>query len=623
MDLASKEIINSNTITYLNYVFDNLNIETDICLPSEWASQYRYINEGLSNRFGYVDHSVAPHLVEIMDCFHPYSGISQVFIMKSTQSLVTTSVAENVIGWAIKHSLHNILYLISTAKMGKIRNETAIDTMIDDSGLKDYIRKHSERKKHASAEKENFKQLAGNKRFMVGSYKSIADAKSLMWDFIVMDELDEAGDELKGQGDIEKLFEGRTTTARHAKILKISTPTNTEGRIYKQFLRGDQRYYYMPCPFCGEFQVLEMWDNHNLYGLRAKYEDKDNITSIVPYSVEYVCKYCKKGIGEEYKGDMLNGGEWRPTAKSESKEFRSYHISGLMSPTFSMSWTTIIQRFIETGFGKNSRMLKNFKIDILGQPWELRDERLSPQRLYEMSDSYELGKVPDDAFLLFAGTDIQKNRIECQVLAVGKQLKCYVIDYKVFAAETTTGNENDICWYNFANYINTTEFKWKLNKTIKISRCGVDVGYNPTAELDTGLDKSNAVYKTCHQNPKLIPVTGTGKDLSKYFTEAKPNNGLASKRIDLNSNILKELIFDAVENGKIFFTKKLPEDYFVSFLSEIQIMVDGKKTWKRMRVMNEKIDTFAYAYGIIHYMGINLWTNEQFDAYEAQLLTDI
>ena len=621
MDLVSKEIITANTLRYFNSVLDNLDIDNYVCLPSEWAESYRYLNTGLSNRPGLINHTIAPHLVEIQDCFHPYSGIKQVFIMKSTQSLVTT-MAESIIGWAIKHSLHNILYLISNAKIGKIRNEIAIDTMIDDSGLKDYIKKHSDRKKHASAEKDNFKQLAGQKRLMVGSYKSIADAKSLPWDFIIFDELDEAGNELKGQGDVEKLFEGRATTARHSKILKISTPTTTEGRIYKQFLRGDQRYYHVPCPYCGELQVLELWSTANQYGLRAEYEEKDNITNIVPYTVEYICKYCKKGIREEHKGDMLNDGKWIPTARPESIEFRSYHISNLMSPTFAMSWSAIIQRFIETGFGKNYYMLKNFKIDILGVPWEKRDDKLSPQKLYEISNNYELQKVPDDAFLLFAGADIQKNRIECQVLAVGKQMKIYVVDYKEFHG--TTADENDICWTNFADYINTTEFKWKLNKTIKISRCGVDTGYNPTAiyELEKGLAKSNAVYKTCYKNPKLLAVTGTGKDLSKYYTDQKVSNGLITKRIDLNSNILKELIFDAVENNKIFFTKNLTTDYFVGFLSETQIIEDGKKVWKKLVTKNEELDTFVYAYGIIHYMGINLWTNEQFDSYEAQLLTN-
>ena len=377
----------------------------------------------------------------------------------------------------------------------------------------------------------------------------------------------------------------------------------------------------MPCPHCGELQVLEIWSNHNKYGLRAEYETIGNVTNIVKDSVRYVCKHCKALIEEHSKGWMLNNGLWQPTAVPESIEYRSYHISNLMSPVFAMSWQTVCQRFLETNFGKDFYKFKNFKIDILGIPWEKRNETISPQKLYEISDNYELQKVPDDAFLLFSGADIQKNRIECQTIAIGKQMKTYVIDYKEFFG--TTADENDLCWSNFQDYINNTEFIWKSIK-LKISRCAIDTGYNPSSiyEAERSLATSNAVYKNCAKNKKLIPISGQGKDITIYYSEAKVNNGLIAKRIDLNSNILKELIFDDISNSKIFFTKQLTTDYFNGFVSEVQVIEDGKKIWKKVGKANEELDTFVYAYGIAHYMGINTWSNEHCDKYERDLLTN-
>ena len=53
-------------------------------MPSVWAGENRFLPEGVSNRPGKIDHAIAPHMIEIQDCFHPYSGIKQVTVMKST-----------------------------------------------------------------------------------------------------------------------------------------------------------------------------------------------------------------------------------------------------------------------------------------------------------------------------------------------------------------------------------------------------------------------------------------------------------------------------------------------------------------------------------------------------------
>jgi len=618
--ISSNDIVTQNGIEYLDNIFKNIKVDNHIELPSEWTSQHRHLNSGISNRPGLINHQIAPHLVEIMDCFHPYSGIKSVTVMKSTQSLVTT-MGESVIGWSIRNSRHNILYLISNRNIGKVRLEVAIDTMIDDSGLKDYIKKHSERKRNALAESGRYKQLSGRKRLMIGSYGSIADAKSLPWDLIIFDELDEAPAELKKQGDAETIFTGRTTTAKHAKILKISTPTTTDGRIYKNFMAGDQRYYYVPCPVCGEMQVLELWSNQNEYGLRAEYETKGDITNIIPDSVRYICKFCNAQIEEYNKGWMLNNGLWKPTAFPESREYRSYHISGLMSPVFAFSWQQVCQRFLECNFGKDFFKFKNFKIDVLGLPWEKRDENITPQKLYEQSDTYPLEVMPSDTIVIVAGCDVQKNRLEVQTIAIGKQMKIYVIDYKQFFG--TTADENDLCWSNLQDYITNFKFTWKANKTRTISQCAIDTGYNPSSvyENEKALASSNAVYKNCFKNWKLIPVSGNGKDITNLFSIVKVhNNDLISKRIDLNSTLLKELIYDDITNGRILFTKRLTPEYFQGLISETQVEERGKRVWKKTYRRNEPLDTLVYARGLAHYMGISQWSNEQWDELEQEIL---
>ena len=60
------------------------------------------------------------------------------------------------------------------------------------------------------------------------------------------------------EGDQIALGIKRSETFWNRKIALGSTPTvKGTSRIEKAYEESDQRRYYVPCPHCGEFQVLE------------------------------------------------------------------------------------------------------------------------------------------------------------------------------------------------------------------------------------------------------------------------------------------------------------------------------------------------------------------------------
>ena len=99
------------------------------------------------------------------------------------------------------------------------------------------------------------------------------------------------------------------------------------------FKEGDQRYYFMPCPLCGEMQILTLMGLPGVdgYGLTARSEKVHGVEQIIPDTVEYICEHCRKSIQEYHKQDMLSLGKWYPTARPISPLFRSYHITNLIS----------------------------------------------------------------------------------------------------------------------------------------------------------------------------------------------------------------------------------------------------------------------------------------------------
>lgn len=614
----------------INYI-NTWHTDAHIPLISEWASQNRYLPAGTTEYPGMVDHSLAPYSVEIMDSAHPDSDVDVITIKKGTQALITTA-AENVIGHSIKYKLHNILYIISSLSMAKMRSSAAIDTMIDYSGLADCMKPISQRAKKKVADGAFYKEMHGNRRLLMTSYNSIADAKSFSYSLIIMDELEEAPHgELKGQGDVEAIFRGRTKTIRGFKIIKISTPTNTQGRIHKNWLEGDQRKYFCQCPLCGELQVLELMTEGRQHGLFARSEMVDKLELIIPDSVGYICKFCKGTIKEYQKGQMLNGGKWIPTARPVNPRYRSYHISNLMSPVVFYSWTQCMQEFAETGWGTNILKLKNFIIDVLGEAWEARTEKRSYIDLYNKSEDYPLGILPEGALIVTMGTDVQKMYLQYTVVAWGRDMQSWVIDEGKFHAQNGTKDKNDRCWQDWRNFIATKKYKLKKRETVDviISRAAIDSGYNPDDDKIDGTDITyeHTVYEMVARTPRTIACRGNWKLKDTILKEERVKRQSPLKtRYDHAINELKDEIFVKVDlpagaPGEMHFTKQLGEEFFRGFLSEVYAETEpGKWNYRKIYERNEPLDTWILARSAAEHLNLSSWTEQIWNDVEMRLL---
>lgn len=597
-----------------------------IPMISQWATEDRYLPAGTTEFPGMVDHSIAPHLVEIQDNFHPDSGIKSVSVMKGTQALVTTAI-ENVIGHSIKYKLHNILYIISSRNIAKVRSSAAIDVMIDNSNLAEYVKPMSTRIKRKVADNTFYKEFAGGRRLMMTSYNSIADAKSLSWDLIIMDEIDEAPFELKGQGDPEKIFEGRGKTVRGLKIAKISTPTNTHGRINQNFINGDQRFFYCQCPCCGELQVLAVMGIKGIdYGLTARAEKIDGVEQIIPDSVHYICKFCRREVYEYQKQQMLTGGKWVPTARPVNPEYRSYHISNLMSPIMFYTWRQCMQEYAETEWGLNIMKYKNFLIDVMGQPWETKAEKKDWRELMQRSEEYKKGEIPTGGLILTGGADVQKNRIELCVTAWGRDMESWVVDYRVFFGETSQRVGG--VWAAFENFLKTKRYKFK-DITIPIALTAVDSGYNPAREKARNeIDAEHTVYEFVARNhTRTIAVRGNPdlKDMVLKEERVKRQSPL-KRRYECAVNELKDEIYVNIDlpagsPKHMHFTRDLGDEFFRGFLSEVFTEIEkGKFGWKKIYERNEPLDTWILSRAAAERLNLPTWTRAIWDDFERKLM---
>ena len=203
------------------------------------------------------------------------------------------------------------------------------------------------------------------------------------------------------EGDPIKLGRNRADYYWDRKIALGGTPIFKAGKTEEWFMRGDQRRYFVPCPWCKAMQVLR-WEQLERDGSAAGC---------------YRCENCTKLIPHSKKRWMVEHGEWRPTAQSQQPGLRSYHIWAGYSYSPAADWNILVREHAEAleamRMGDPDGM-QTFHNTVLGVPWEdtltgkLTGDGLAVRRQQTSAgNGYAMGTVPTGVLLITAGVDVQ------------------------------------------------------------------------------------------------------------------------------------------------------------------------------------------------------------------------
>jgi len=250
---------------------------------------------------------------------------------------------------------------------------------------------------------QNLWDFPERQEVMTGANSAIG-LRSMAARYLFLDEVDAYPGDVEGEGDPVNLATTRTRTFARRKIFLCSTPKITGlSRIEAAFEESDQRRYWVPCPLCNQFQILRFPQ------LRWPKER--------PEDAVYVCEHCGQEIQNHQKHWMLPRGEWRASAVGDGRT-TGFHLSSLYSPVGWFSWGDAAKQFDQAQ--KNPALLQVFINTVLGETWALRGEAPDWQRLYDRREDYQIGMVPKGGLFLTAGIDVQKDRIEVEVVAWGR-----------------------------------------------------------------------------------------------------------------------------------------------------------------------------------------------------------
>jgi phage terminase large subunit GpA-like protein len=223
-------------------------------------------------------------------------------------------------------------------------------------------------------------------------------------------------------------------------------------RIEKAYEQSDQRVYHVPCPECSQKQQL-LWKN-------VVWDEGK------PETASLVCEHCGSVIDESKKQWMLMNGEWQKTKESNKAGF---HISELYSPFRTIK--EVVADFLEAK--KTPQMLQTFTNTTLGETWEAEGEELLPDHLLERCENYNHEALPSDILFLTAGVDVQKDRLEAQVIGYADEYECWVVEYKIFWGNTSTME----VWTELDQFLMST-YSVEDGRRLNIACSCIDSGYN-------------------------------------------------------------------------------------------------------------------------------------------------
>ena len=436
---------------------------------SEWSDRHRVLESSTSAEPGPWRTSRAPYLREIMDRMSTSDPCRRVTFVKCSQ-VGGSEAGNNAIGYYIDHAPSPILMVQPREDDAKTYSKQRLAKMIASTPtLKSKVKPSRSRD---SGNTLQLKEFPGG-IFRICGANSPANLASMPMRIVIFDEVDRFPMSSGTEGDPIELGEKRQSTFANAKTLEISTPTSKrDSRIVASFEQSDRRRYVVPCPSCGEGQVLS-WDK--LHG------DCDEKGAVIPSSVWYECAANGCVIEERSKPTMLAAGQWRPTTVNEDGSMTfgdaaevsshyGYHINGLYSPLGWVSWLDLVAEYYRAK--DDPVRLRVFVNTRLGEVWDDEDgERLDGDGLAARVETFA-APCPSGVAVITAGIDVQKDRIECEVTGWGVGLESWSLDYIVMTGDP----EMPDIWTDLDRYLIR---KWRREDggELGISAAAIDTGY--------------------------------------------------------------------------------------------------------------------------------------------------
>jgi phage terminase large subunit GpA-like protein len=579
-----------------------------------WAPKYRVLSPERTNaeRAGRWTNAPVPHLVAPMEWFTE-PECEEIVICASSQ-IAKTEYVNNCIGFAIHIAPGPMAYLGEEEGKAKAWKKECFDLMVRDTpALRELV---SDGRGRKSENTQTGATFPGG-RLNVLWATSPATVSSRPVQYLFIDERDAMGP--TKEGDAPAIARARNKTFKGSrKIVTISSPRNRlenppdaapdtprRSPIEHEYHNTDRNKVWVPCPHCGEFQILAWYDDRcccpprdepcNLKHGSVQWEKDDPTTAF------YVCvNGCE--ISEDERLEMLDRAEMRPEAPYRGKH--GLWINELYSKFSSLA--DMATAYIDAKRDPSGEKLKAFENTALAIGYQEREGEIETEDLVELQESYDHTQIPEEVLIVVGAVDVQKNRLELELkgyglAAEGQDRFAYPQSWGLEYIALEGDPERPEVWAELEAKRETI-YTTPSGRQIRISSIAIDTGYLPARVYKfIGKNRGRGYFAVRGANtpgrPLISKPTKVGDPPVRLWTVGTETaKDSIANRLELK---------DKTAPGFCHFGKHYPEHYFRQLRAEMPDVryIRGRafRVWRKIKdwYRNEALDLFVYCEAVL------------------------
>lgn len=494
---------------------------------------------------------------------------------------------------------------------------------------------------------------------LIGS-NAVRSAKSTPAGLLIVEEPDDAADNMQGQGDSVTIFwerdKGYTDKCR---ILGGTPSVKNFSRVEDRLKMSDQCVLPITCHGCGDAHVLDFanttWlqieegaEHHEIYGAE------------LPETAVYNCPFCGE-IWDDHRrkenirqtvyaaieaGDKFCG--WQQTKKTNGKIKGFMGLSELYNCLNSANLASIAEKYLDSEYyaakGDQTKRM-SFENNQLGRPYEYADGRQDADHFRDKAKEDPESQrdefvCPLDGLMVTIGIDVQHDRVAVGIRAWGRDDRSWSMHWGEIAATNTCIDKNDGVW-DALDEVVFRAFPHESGASIYAIAISIDSSDGTT---------SDAVYEwvrsrqKSHPNRIIMAIKGSSaKTDPEIFTQPKIHS-IDHKRHDkktkaqrrgvkvflVGTNKAKDWIsahmgLDTHSGGYHYYAlDQMRWDYYDQMLGEAKIphkTIRNRKVWTQKNGQAiEAWDCEVYALHAARAKRVHLLKDNEWDALERQLL---
>lgn len=596
----------------------------------EWADRYRKLTSDSSAEPGDWNTERVPWLKQPMRDASSNSIVQEIIVQKGSQ-LAFTELAINIIGCYSDIDPCGIFYILPTQDMAEASSKKRIQPMINQ--IPQLVKKFGKPRDRDSGNNILSKIIPGGSIEMINA-GSPAKLSSQPIRIVICDEINRFPKDVGGEGSAVDLARTRTSTFQNKKIYLLSTPTDGTG-IELLIAGTDCNEYHVPCPACLHKQVLKF--ENLVYDVT----EVDGKKKCKPETVRYKCEHCDHLIEERFKPFMFkeksiqnpDGAEWIPRFPERVDPLKKgYLIPSMYSAYGWLSWVEMIDEYLNCFNSEGEIIVEKMKVFYntkLALPYQESGEVPEWKALYNRRESYKIGTVPKEVAFITSGIDVQKNRIELEIVGWYNGKRSYSIDYIVLPGNT----DEEKVWDDLYELLTAAEYKREDNLYLPITRSGIDTNYNTKIVYDFCRRLDASKIMACDGQSGLVTVLGTPKPVDSSASGKKIKGlmlwpvGVDLLKTELYSFLKAQVRTDGTFPTGYCHFPQYDQEHFIRLTSEALVTEINKKTnrqetyWKKIYHRNEQLDCRILARAAASSIGLDRMNEKDFERIHAGYFT--